>query len=636
MAVAVKAPSRLFERPRAETGFWSWVSTVDHKRIGILYGVTAFIFFLMGGVEALLLRSQLATPNGRVLTANEYNQLFTMHGTTMIFLVVMPVAAAFGNYLVPLLIGARDVAFPRLNAFGYWAFLGGGLFLYASFLLGGAPNGGWFGYAPQTVGHFNPGHGIDFWLIGLAITGIASLSAAVNFIVTTLNLRAPGMTLLRMPVFVWMNLVVSSLLLFALPIITVALFELYFDRNYGANFFNANLGGDPVLWQHLFWLFGHPEVYVLVLPAFGIVSEIVPVFSRKPIFSYAVAVFSGVAIGFMSWGVWAHHMFATGLGPVANTAFAASTILISVPTGIMILNWLATTWGGDLRLKAPMLFALGFIAMFTIGGLSGATHTIVPHDYEQHDTYYIVAHFHYVLFGGAIFGLFAGVYYWFPKITGKLLGEKLGKLHFWLTFIGFNLTFGPMHIIGLQGQPRRIYQYPKGMGWDLWNLVATIGAAIIAVSVLVFIVNVHRTLRAGEPAGDDPWDARTLEWSTSSPPPEYNFAKIPTVQSLDAFWHRKYTRDDQGRLVRIPAGAANGHPHTDTPDHPGEAARADGDHRSHGHGIHMPSPSYYPALTAAGLPLVGFGAIYGRWVAIFGALFLMAGIFGWGAEPLAE
>jgi cytochrome c oxidase subunit I len=635
MAVAVKAPSRLFERPQAETGFWSWVSTVDHKRIGILYGVTAFTFFLVGGVEALLMRSQLATPDGKILTANEYNQLFTMHGTTMIFLVVMPTAAAFGNYLVPLMIGARDVAFPRLNAFGYWAFLAGGLFLYASFLFGGAPTGGWFGYAPQTIGHFNPGHGIDFWLIGLAITGVASLTAAVNFIVTTLNLRAPGMTLLRMPVFVWMNLVVSSLLLFALPIITVALFELYFDRNFGANFFNANVGGDPVLWQHLFWMFGHPEVYVLILPAFGIVSEIVPVFSRKAIFSYAVAVFSGVAIGFMSWGVWAHHMFAVGLGPVANTAFAASTILISVPTGIMILNWLATTWGGDLRLKTPMLFALGFIAMFTIGGLSGATHTIVPHDYEQTDTYYIVAHFHYVLFGGAIFGLFGGVYYWFPKITGKVLGEGLGKLHFWLTFIGFNLTFGPMHITGLQGQPRRIYTYPTGMGWDLLNLVSSVGAAIIALSVLVFIVNARRTLRSPERAPEDPWDARTLEWATSSPPPEYNFATIPTVHSLDAFWHHKYTRDDQGRLVRIPAGGANGYGHTET-SHPPEAQRGGDGHGAHGHGIHMPSPSYYPALAAVGLPLVGFGAIYGWWLALFGGLVVLAGIFGWATEPLSE
>ncbi len=618
MAVAVKAPTRLFERPRSETGFWSWVSTVDHKRIGILYGVTAFTFFLVGGIEALLMRSQLATPDGKVLSAQEYNQIFTMHGTTMIFLVVMPTAAAFGNYFVPLMIGARDVAFPRLNAFGYWAFLAGGLFLYSSFLLGGAPNGGWFGYAPQTIGHFNPGHGIDFWLVGLVITGVASLTAAVNFIVTTLNLRAPGMTLARMPVFVWMNLVVSALLLFALPVITVALFELYFDRNYGANFFNANFGGDPVLWQHLFWMFGHPEVYVLILPAFGIVSEIVPVFSRKPIYSYGVAVFSGVAIGFMSWGVWAHHMFAVGLGPVANTAFAASTILISVPTGIMILNWLATTWGGDLRLKTPMLFALGFIAMFTIGGLSGATHTIVPHDYEQTDTYYIVAHFHYVLFGGAILGLFGGVYYWFPKITGKLLGDRLGKLHFWLTFIGFNLTFGPMHITGLQGQPRRVYSYPKGMGWDLWNLVSTVGAGIIALGVVVFIVNVRQSLRSAERASDDPWDARTLEWSTSSPPPEYNFAEIPTVDSTDAYWYRKYTPDERGRLVKIPAGGA------------------DQGHDGHGDHIHMPSPSYYPAVVALGLPLIGFAALYGWWMVGAGGLVLLAGLFGWAAEPLSE
>jgi cytochrome c oxidase subunit 1 len=640
MAVAVKAPTRLFERPQSETGFWSWVSTVDHKRIGILYGVTAFVFFLVGGVEALLIRSQLATPNGELLSAEEYNQLFTMHGTTMIFLVVMPLAAAFGNYLVPLMIGARDVAFPRLNAFGYWAFLSGGLFLYASFLLGGAPNGGWFGYAPQTIGAFNPGNGIDFWLIGLVITGIGSLTAAVNFIVTTLNLRAPGMTLLRMPVFVWMNLVVSFLLLFAIPIITVAFFQLYFDRNFGANFFNANAGGDPVLWQHMFWLFGHPEVYILILPAFGIVSEVVPVFARKALFSYAVAVFSGVVIGFMGWGVWAHHMFAVGLGPVANTAFAASTILISVPTGIMIFNWIATTWGGDIRFKTPMLFALGFIAMFTIGGLSGATHTIVPHDYQQTDTYYIVAHFHYVLFGGSILGIFAGIYYWFPKVTGKLLDEKLGKLHFWLKFIGFNLTFGPMHIVGLQGQVRRTYTYPEGMGWDFWNAVSTMGALIIAASTLVFIVNVRRTLRSSEQAPEDPWDARTLEWATSSPPAEYNFAQIPVVHSVDAFWHRKYTSDDQGHRVRIPSGGADGEAHGRTIEEhaEGDDGAGPGEHGGHGdgHDIHMPSPSYYPALASLGLPLLGFGAIYGWWFGAIGVATLMSGVFGWAGEPLSE
>src|SRR5437764_74613 len=518
MAVAVtRAPARPFARPKSEHGFWSWISTVDHKRIGILYGVTAFLFFCIGGSEALMIRMQLAAPNGKVLTADEYNQLFTMHGTTMVFLVIMPLAAAFGNYFVPILIGARDVAFPRLNAFGYWVFLSGGLLLYSSFLFGGAPNGGWFGYAPQTIGRFSPGHGIDFWLVGLIITGVGSLTAAANFIVTTLNLRAPGMTLMRMPVFVWMNLVVSFLLLFAIPIITVALFELYFDRNFGSNFFNANLGGDPVLWQHMFWLFGHPEVYILILPAMGIVSEVLPVFSRKPLFGYSVVVFSGIAIGFMGWGVWAHHMFAVGLGPVANSAFAASTMFIAVPTGVKIFNWLATTWGGDLRLKTPMLFALAFIGEFTIGGLSGVTHAVVPADYQQTDTYYIVAHFHYVLFGGSIFGLFAGVYYWWPKVFGRMLSEGIGKLHFWLMLIGFNVTFGPFHILGLEGMPRRIYTYPSYAGWGFWNLVSSIGAFMVAAWMALFIVNGSLTMRKPAVGLGDAWGAGTPGGTTTSP-----------------------------------------------------------------------------------------------------------------------
>jgi cytochrome c oxidase subunit 1 len=635
MAVAVtRAPARPFARPRSHTGFWSWISTVDHKRIGILYGVTAFVFFVMGGVEALLIRAQLATPNATVLSADEYNQMFTMHGTTMVFLVIMPLAAAFGNYLVPLMIGARDVAFPRLNAFGYWAFLMGGLFLYVSFFFGGAPDGGWFGYAPNTLPPFSDGHRIDFWLIALIVTGVGSLTAAVNFIVTTLNLRAPGMTFMRMPVFVWMNLVVSFLLLFAIPIITVALFELYFDRNFGANYFNADAGGDPVFWQHLFWLFGHPEVYILILPAMGIVSEILPVFSRKPLFGYAVVVFSGIAIGFMGWGVWAHHMFAVGLGPVAQSAFAASTMFIAVPTGVKIFNWLATTWGGDLRMKTPMLFALGFIAMFTIGGLSGVTHAVVPSDYQQTDTYYIVAHFHYVLFGGAIFGLFGGAYYWFPLVTGRLLKEGLGKLHFWLNFIGFNLTFGPMHIIGLQGQPRRTYTYAEGMGWDFWNAVQTIGSLTIALGVVVFIANIVRTLRSAPHAPVDPWDARTLEWTIPMPPPEYNFVEVPVVHARDDFWHRKYTEDEQGRLVALPAGGANG----EEVETKREEKHEDGHGEGHGegHGIHMPSPSYMPFLASLGFPLIGFGAIYGWWFGAIGAVFLLAGIFGWGNEPLTE
>src|SRR3989454_5753120 len=462
---------RAFARPKATSGWWSWMTTVDHKRIGILYGVTAFMFFLVGGLEALLIRSQLARPNGHVVTAEAYNEIFTMHGLTMIFLVVMPLSAAFFNYLIPLMIGARDVAFPRLNAFSYWTFLFGGLFLYSSFLLGGAPAGGWFGYAPLSE---QPASHMTFYALGLLILGISSTVSAINFAVTIINMRAPGMSLMRMPVFVWMTFVVAFLLIFALPVLTVGLFELFFDIRFGTNFFVVAKGADPVLWEHLFWLFGHPEVYILILPAMGIVSEVLPVFSRKPLFGYPVVVFSGIAIGFMGWGVWAHHMFAVCLGPVANSAFALSTMFIAVPTGVKIFNSLATVWRGDLRFTTPMLFSIGFVTMFIIGGLSGVTHAVVPADYQQTDTYYIVAHFHYVLFGGAIFGPFAGAYYWFPKITGKLLSEAIGKVHFWLMLIGFNLTFGPMHVLGLQGQPRRTYQYPKGMGWDFWNLVSTI------------------------------------------------------------------------------------------------------------------------------------------------------------------
>ncbi|MFN2614169.1 MAG: cbb3-type cytochrome c oxidase subunit I, partial [Actinomycetota bacterium] len=493
----------LFARPRSHTGVWSWVTTVDHKRIGILYGVTAFIFFLFGGIEALLIRLQLARPNGHVLSAETYNQLFTMHGLTMIFLVVMPLSAAFFNYLLPIMLGARDVAFPRLNAFSYWAFLFGGIFMYSSFLIHSAPNGGWFGYAPLSVQGGPAAAGVattgseiflnnmTYYALGLLILGIASTVSAVNLAVTVINMRAPGMSMFRMPVFVWMAFVVQLLLIFALPVITVGLFLLLFDRVLGTSFYVR--GGDPVLWQHLFWLFAHPEVYILILPAMGIVSEILPVFSRKPLFGYQVVVFSGIAIGFMSWGVWAHHMFAVGLGPVANSAFAVSTMFIAVPTGVKIFNWLATMWGGRLRFEPPMLFAIGFVTMFTIGGLSGVTHSIVPHDYQQTDTYYVVAHFHYVLFGGAIFGLFGGIYYWWPKFYGWMLNRKIGNLQFWLMLIGFNLTFGPFHILGLQGMVRRTYTYGANMGWDFWNKMSTLGSFIIALGVLVFIYNAIRT-----------------------------------------------------------------------------------------------------------------------------------------------
>ena len=628
VSVPAERPGGLLRRPHATTGFWSWFTTVDHKKIGILYGITAFGFFLIGGSEALLIRVQLARPDQTFLEPAVYNELFTMHGITMVFLVVMPLSAAFFNYLLPLMIGARDVVFPRLNAFSYWAFLFAGLFIYSSWFLGGAPNGGWFGYAPNSV--TDPTRGMTFYAIGLLIAGIASTVSAINLAVTILNLRAPGMTLFRMPVFVWMGLVVQLLLAFSLPVITIGLVELLFDRLFGTHFFDVAAGGSPVLWQHLFWLFGHPEVYILVLPAMGIVSEILPVFARKPLFGYQFVVFSGIAIGFIGFGVWAHHMFAVGLGPVANTAFAVSTMIIAIPTGVKIFNWLGTLWNGDLRFATPMLFSIGFIAMFVIGGLSGVTHAVVPSDYQQTDTYYIVAHFHYVLFGGAIFGLFAGIYYWWPKVFGRMLSETAGKLNFWLMLIGFNLTFGPMHVLGLQGMPRRIQSYPASLGLSFWNMVSSIGAFVIAISVLVFLVNAIASFRKPKGMEADPWDARTLEWATSSPPPDHNFEEIPVVHSLDDLWHRKYAETEGGRVVPVAAGGSGEDAAID--EHAGEH----GAHGGGGHAIHMPSPSYFPLIAAAGFPVIGYGLIFGVPAVALGLVITLAGFFGWALEPSAE
>ncbi len=618
----------LLHRPRATTGFWSWFTTVDHKKIGILYGATSLAFLVVGGVEALLIRLQLAGPNGSVLTAAQYNTMFTMHGTTMIFLMGMPLSVALANYFVPLQIGARDVAFPRLNMFGYWVVLFGGLFMYSSFFLGGAPNGGWFGYTPLTStpvsGGALPGIGPNFWCVGIVLLGIGSTTSAVNIIVTILNMRAPGMTLMRMSPFTWSMFVTSFLTLFAMPIVTAAMIMVFFDRNFDTTFFLASKGGDPLLYQHLFWLFGHPEVYILILPGMGILSEVIPAFSRKPLFGYSVVIFSTIAIGFMGWGVWAHHMFATGLGPVAISAFGLSTMLIAIPTGVKIFNWLGTVYGGAVRLTTSMLFSLGFVAMFTLGGLSGVLHSVVPADTQQTDTYFVVAHFHYVLFGGLMFGIFSGIYFWWPKISGRMLDEKLGKWNFWTMLVGFNLTFFPMHILGLTGMPRRTYRYPPGMGWDLMNQLETIGAFVIALSVLLLFVNLFWSSRRGEIAGGDPWDARSLEWSIPSPPPEYNFAEIPIIHSRDDWWHRKYTEDADGRLVKLPAGGAD-----DTTATTATAITSDPRH-----GIHMPSPSYFPMVVAAGLPCLGYAAVFTdiRWV-IPGLVLLLFGIFAWGLEP---
>ncbi len=576
----------------AETGLWSWITTVDHKRVGILYGVSGFVFFLVGGLEALLIRLQLARPESTVVSAETFNALFTMHGTTMVFLAVMPFSAAFFNYMVPLLIGARDVAFPRLNALSYWIFLAGALFLNASFLVGAPPDAGWFGYANLTSRRFSPGLNVDFWALSLLVLGASSLMASVNFIVTILNMRAPGMTLMRMPVFVWMTLVVQFLILFAFPPITVGLIFLVFDRFFGTNFYNVAAGGDLHLWQHLFWIFGHPEVYILILPAFGIVSEVLPTFARKPLFGAPVVIYSGVLIGFFGFGVWSHHMFAVGMGPIADAAFSIGTMLIAIPTGVKIFNWLATLWGGSIRGTTAMHFAVGLIAMFTIGGLSGVMHASPPVDLQQTDSYFVVAHFHYVLIGGSLFGLFAGAYYWWPKMTGRFLGERLGKWNFWVLFVAFNLTFFPQHYLGAIGMPRRIYTYRAGLGWDFWNLASTVGAFGIGLAVLLFAVNAARSRSTGPRAAADPWDGRTLEWRTSSPPPAHNFDEIPPVYGRDTFWREKHPS------ARRPApGAAVGASAVATP---GSGA--------HPHG-HLPAPSHWPIVLALGLGVAVAGAL---------------------------
>jgi cytochrome c oxidase subunit 1 len=614
----------VLQRPTHPTGLWSWITTVDHKRIGTLYLVTAFTFFIVGGLEATLMRIQLARPEQSLVSAELFNQLFTMHALTMIFLALMPMGVAFFNWIVPLQIGARDVAFPRLNALSYWLYLFGALILNAGWLTLSSPNAGWFAYANLTTTQYSPTAGLDFYVLGLLVLGTSSLIGALNFVVTIINLRAPGMTLLRMPVFTWMAFITSILLVLAMPVITIGLVELGFDRFYGTNFFNVTRGADVLLWQHLFWVFGHPEVYILILPAMGVVSDVLPTFARKPLFGYPVVVFSGIAIAFLSWSVWAHHMFATGLGPVPDAVFAATTMTIAIPTGVKIFNWIATLWGGNISLKTPLLYAVGFVALFTIGGLSGMTHAAAPSDLQQTDTYYIVAHLHYVLFGGTIMGILAGIYYWFPKMTGRMLSDGLGKVNFWLVFIGMNLTFFPMHYLGLVGMPRRIFTYEAGMGWDFWNMMASGGVFIIIAGMLVFLYNVWTSLRKGEVAGNDPWDARTLEWTIPSPPPEYNFAVVPTVHSREPFWDEKYP--DGGHLPHpVPSGGAGQH----TPRRERDAHGAETHHPD----IHMPSPSFFPIVTALGIALLALTPITSLVVGVVGIVLLLWGLYGWVFEP---
>jgi cytochrome c oxidase subunit I len=543
MKMAVAVQQRELKRPSWMATLHDWVTTVDHKKIGILYIVMAVGFLVIGGCEAELIRWQLLVPRNDFLGPDTFNQLFTMHGTTMVFFMGMPILIGIGNYLVPLMIGARDMAFPRLNAMGFWVTLFGGLLVYLSYATGGAPAIGWFAYAPLTEHTFARSAATDLWALGLIVSGVGTLTAGVNFMATILGLRAPGMALSKVPFFVWTILWTSVLIIFAIPPLTAGLVMVLLDRNLGAHFFDAQNGGSALLWQHIFWFFGHPEVYILILPVFGMVTEIIPVFSRKVLFGYEFMAAATAAITFISLGVWAHHMFAVGMSRGADLFFIISTGIISIPTGIKFFNWLATMYGGRIWLASPMLFCMGFLSMFLIGGLTGIMLASAPWNFQLTDSYFVVGHFHFVLIGGTLFGTFAGIHYWYPKVTGRMLSERLARWQFWLLYIGFIVTFVPMHISGVLGMPRRIYTYDADRGWAFWNQLTTLGALIQAPSFLIFLFNVVWSLRRGKPAGDDPWNAWTLEWTTTSPPPSYNFEQIPTVRSRRPLWDLKHPDD---------------------------------------------------------------------------------------------
>ncbi|HZT17857.1 MAG TPA: cytochrome c oxidase subunit I, partial [Dongiaceae bacterium] len=529
----------MWETPPGPRG---WLSTVDHKEIGLRYLVTAFVFLIAGGIEALVMRLQLARPDSHLLTPEQYDELFTMHGITMIIWYAFPVLSGFSNYLWPLIFGSRDMAFPRLNAFSYWVYLASGIFVYVSFALGAAPNGGWFNYVPYAGSTYNPGINIDFYCLGNIFIGISTTAGAINFIVTTLRTRCPGMSINRFPIVAWGTLTANAANLIAVPVVSLAFFLLWLDRNFGTHFYatgDGQLAGQPLLWQHLFWMWGHPWVYVIVLPAQGFVSDGLPVFCRRPLVGYTAVVLSTVATMILGFGVWVHHMFATGLPVMALSIFSASSLIITIPSAVQVFAWIATIWTGRPVFTTAFLFFAGFIVMFVIGGVSGVMTAVVPVDWQLTDTYFVVAHLHYVLIGINLFGVLGALYYWFPKFTGRMLNETLGRLNFWLVFIGFNVAFFPMHLAGLFGMPRRIYTYPRGLGWDSLNLVETIGAFILAAGILVLLVNVARSLRRGAIAGPNPWDAPTLEWAVPSPPPPYNFVVIPSVASRHPLWEAR-------------------------------------------------------------------------------------------------
>jgi cytochrome c oxidase subunit I len=617
--VATSVAARLEQIWEEKPGLGSWLDTVDHKRIGKRYCYTAFLFFLAGGIEALLIRAQLARPDETLIGPQGFNELFSMHGITMIFFFVTPMLFGFGNYFVPLMIGARDMAFPRLNAFGYWIFLFAGLFMYSSFLIGSAPDNGWFNYVPFSAKHFTPGLSPDFYTLGLIFLGFSTTVGSINFIVTIFKLRAPGMSISRMPLYVWAILATSFAVIFALPSLTAANVLLELDRRFQFHFFDPSHGGDVVLWQHLFWIFGHPDVYIIFLPAVGIVSAIIPVFARRSIVGYVFLALATMATAIVGFGVWVHHMFAVGLPSMALTFFSAASMLITIPSAVQVFAWLATLIAGRPVLKSPLLFILGFLFIFVVGGVTGVMFAAVPFDQQITDSYFVVAHFHYVLFGGAVFPIFAAIHYWVPKMYGRMMHESLGKLAFWSMFMGFNLTFFPMHISGLLGMPRRIYTYHGGLGWDLWNLLSTIGGLVLGLGILVVIVNFLKSVRSGAVAGPDPWGGESLEWATSSPPPPYNFLEIPTVRSLEPVWDQPEIRhlDQQ---VRDPANVLLGHETLGT-------SVMDADEESV---LPMPHGSYVPVTTALGMAGIFAGLLTGVVpVTVIGLGVATAGILFW-------
>jgi cytochrome c oxidase subunit 1/cytochrome c oxidase subunit I+III len=610
----------------AEPGFREWIGTTDHKRIGRRYLYTGLVFFVAGGLEALLMRTQLAHSNMRVLAPEAYNQLFSMHGVTMMFLFATPVLSGFGNFFVPLQIGARDMAFPRLNAFGYWVFLASGIFMYSAFLIGRAPDDGWFNYTPLAESGYSPGVNIDFYTLGLIFIGISVTAGAINFIVTIFKLRAPGMSINRVPIFVWGELAMSLAIVFALPALTAANVLLELQRKWGFHFYDSAHGGDPLLWQHLFWIFGHPEVYIVVLPALGIVSTIIPTFVRRPMVGYTYIVLAELATALLGFGVWVHHMFATGLPEISMSFISLVSFMIAIPSGVQIFAWLATLVAGKPVLKTPMLFVLGFIVVFVIGGFSGVMFASIPFDQATTDSYFVVAHFHYVLVGGAVFPMFAAIYYWVPKMSGRMLDERAGKWSFWMLFAGINLTFFPQHISGLMGQPRRTYTYPSGLGWDVWNLLSTIGAFLFAIGVLVTFVNWAWAVRRGRPAGRDPWKSETLEWATTSPPPAYNFGTIPQIRSREPMWDQPELHDGWQPPEAGGRTLDAGHLQLQTTmlDAVPEAA------------LEMPHGSPWPFLLTVAMTVFFYGILGGvPFLAVVGVAASAAAVAGW-FRPLGE